>query len=423
MLLKELEILNCRKIKQAAIQFHGPGLQIIKGQNGSGKSSIVQAIQLTLEGTKAYTPGMISFGETQMEIIAKTDNELKIQTKITGDSVKQKVSRFDEESGRYVEVSGGVRTFIEGVRSGFEMPWAMRDMTDAKIIEILKDRAGITEQINQIDVDKKDKEVLRTDIGREKKSLGDLGAEKEKAEHPPKIDALQAERATAKAYLEKVDDLLAKAENYIREKIAFKAIEDIANLKPVIDVTLKHVQEKLENDKKYTKADLDGLDKQYNAWMELEQKALDYDKYQEKKEKIEALEIRYNALTGEIEALREQRKKALSGMKILKGMEITEENTLVHNGAVRGVTEVNKVSNWSTAESVQVFFSIAAKFAGDMKVIVVDNAESLDSKTTEVISKWAETAQFLVLLLKVADVPENLEDGIVYVREGEVLTK
>jgi hypothetical protein len=58
-----------------------------------------------------------------------------------------------------------------------------------------------------------------------------------------------------------------------------------------------------------------------------------------------------------------------------------------------------------------------------MKVIIVDNAESLDSKTTAIISDWAEKSSLLVILLKVADVPESLEDGIVYVREGEVVTK
>jgi hypothetical protein len=107
----------------------------------------------------------------------------------------------------------------------------------------------------------------------------------------------------------------------------------------------------------------------------------------------------------------------------VKGLEIGEDNLLYHNGAVRGITDTNKTGNWSTAESVKVFFSIGAAFSGDLKVLVVDNAESLDEKTTKAISGWAETAQFLVILLKVASVPEELEEGIIYIREGEVLTK
>jgi hypothetical protein len=72
---------------------------------------------------------------------------------------------------------------------------------------------------------------------------------------------------------------------------------------------------------------------------------------------------------------------------------------------------------------VQVFFSLGARFAGKMKVLVVDNAESLDAETTETITKWAEKAGFLVIMLRVAEVPEELEEGVIYIREGEVMTK
>jgi DNA transposition AAA+ family ATPase len=72
---------------------------------------------------------------------------------------------------------------------------------------------------------------------------------------------------------------------------------------------------------------------------------------------------------------------------------------------------------------VQVFFSIGARYSGAIRILVVDNAESLDSETTESISKWAEKAGFLVILLKVSDVPENLEEGIIYVKDGDVINK
>ena len=107
----------------------------------------------------------------------------------------------------------------------------------------------------------------------------------------------------------------------------------------------------------------------------------------------------------------------------VKGLEIGEDNLLYHNGAVRGITETQKTGNWSTAESVQVFFGLGARFSGEMKVLVADNAESLDTKTTEAITKWADGAGFLVIMLKVAEVPETLEEGIIYLKEGEVVAK
>jgi len=150
MLLKRLEIRNVRKIKQAEIEFHGPGLQVIQGANKAGKSTLAQSIALTLGGPKAFTPGMITHGEEQAEVIGFFDDGLQIKTSIKG-SVKQTVSRYDESLNRYVNLSGGVREFLNSIRSGLEFPWALRRLPDAQIIEILKDRAGVTDKIKEID--------------------------------------------------------------------------------------------------------------------------------------------------------------------------------------------------------------------------------------------------------------------------------
>jgi DNA repair exonuclease SbcCD ATPase subunit len=425
MLLKRLEIRNMRKIKQADVEFHGPGPQVIQGANKAGKSTLAQSIALTLEGPKAFNPGMITHGEEQAEIIAYTDDGLQIKTTIRNsakDSVKQTVSRFDEGMGRYVNLSGGVRTFLDSIRSGLEMPWALRSMTDAKIIEILKDRAGVCEKIAQIDLDIKDKETARTEVGRDKKKIGELKPVPE-VKHPPAIEELKAEREQAAEYLKVYRDALDKAADYIRSKCVFTAIEDIPAMKKVIEDTTKRVTEIMAGaGKPYTKAGLDEMDRKFIDWSQEEEKAKAWDSYVEKKTEFENLEKQYEALTQEIEELRDSRKKTLSGITLIKGLEIGEDNMLYNRGTLRGITETQKNDNWSTAESVQVFFSIGAYFAGKMKVLVVDNAESLDKETTGIISNWAGKNQFLVILLKVADLPEELEEGIIYLKEGEVLT-
>jgi DNA repair exonuclease SbcCD ATPase subunit len=424
MLLKRLEIRNVRKVKQADIDFHGPGLQIIQGMNESGKTTIAQCIALSLEGSKSFTPGMISAGEEQAEIMAylEGEQELKIRT-IISDSVKQTVSKRDATSGKYAALSGGTRAFIDSLRSGLEMPWTMRDMTDARIIEILKDRAGIAQKIAEIDAAIKDKETVRTETGRDKKKLGDKYPVEE-AKHPDPIESIQTERAAAAEYLNKLRDTLVKASDYIRSKCVFNSIADIEALREVINKAVEAAKGHLKDDRVYVQADIDEMDKKISDWVEKDRKAIAYDDYLKWKEETDRLIDLYEALTTEIEALREKRKKALSGIKLgVKGLVIGEDNFLYHNGAVRGITETNKVGNWSTAESVKVFFSIGASFGGDLRVLVVDNAESLDDKTTQAISDWAETAEFLVILLKVASVPDELEEGIIYVRNGDVIAK
>jgi DNA repair exonuclease SbcCD ATPase subunit len=424
MLLKRLEIRNIRKVKQADIDFHGPGLQIIQGMNESGKTTIAQCIALSLEGPKSFTPGMITHGEEQAEIMAYLDGEqdLKIRTVIS-DSVKQTVSKRDETSGKYAALSGGVRSFIDSIRSGLEMPWAMKDMTDARIIEILKDRAGITQEIAEIDAAIKDKETVRTETGRDKKKLGTKDPEKE-VKHPGPIESIQTERAAAVEYLNKLRESLVDASDHIRAKCVFNSIADIEALNGVIGKSVKVVKDYLKDDKVYTQADIDAMDKKIADWVEEDRKAKTYDAYIEWKQETDRLIALYETLTTEIEALREKRKKILASIKLgIKGLVIGEDNFLYHNGAVRGITEADKSSNWSTAESVKVFFTIGASFSGDLRVLIVDNAESLDENTTQAISDWAEVAEFLVILLKVASVPDALEEGIIYVRNGEVIAK
>ena len=140
MLLQRLEIRNMRKIKQAEIEFHGAGVQVIQGLNKSGKTTIAQSIALTFGGTKELVPGTITHGEESAEIIAYTNTGLKIRT-VVKDGAKQEVSRLND-AGRYTKVSGGVRAFLDSLRSGLEAPYTMKDWTDAAVIELLKERIG-----------------------------------------------------------------------------------------------------------------------------------------------------------------------------------------------------------------------------------------------------------------------------------------
>jgi DNA repair ATPase RecN len=421
MLLKKLEIRNMRRIRQADIEFYGSGLQVIQGINQCGKTIVAQCIAMTLDGPNSFVPGMITGGEAQAEVIAYTDEGLKIRTEIK-DAVKQVVSRKDDATGKYVQISGGVRAFLNSIRSGLEMPWSLRDMTDGDIINILKDRTGITETIAKIDIDIKEKEDLRTEVGRDRKKLGTINPVESK-EAPAAIDNIRAERQKAVDYMKSVRAEFNKVSDEIRGMCYFQTVADMRKTAEWIETNIKRIETTLAKHKTYTQDDVDNLDNQINEWIEEDRKATEYKKYLRWKEETEGLTRRYEALTNEIETLRSERKKVLASMKLgIRGLEIGDDNFLYHKGVMRGITKANKIGNWSTAESVQIFFSIGACFSGAMKVLVVDNAESLDESTTGAISKWAERNGFLVILLKVAEIPEELEEGIIYLKEGEVLT-
>ncbi len=424
MLISRLEIRNMRKIKQAEIEFHGPGAQVIEGTNEAGKSSIAQAIAITMNGTKDFTPGMITRGEEEAEIIAYTDDELKIRTVMSG-NVKQTVARYDEALQRHVNVSGGVRAFLDSLCSGLEQPWALREMTDTDIVEILMSRSGASDKITEIDNQIADKENLRLETGRDRKRLGDIGNPVMEVKHPDPIENIKEERKVAEEYKKALNEAFNNANSNILQTLnQCRSFDDLEEMISVIKESVNVGREKIKEYKAYSVEDVEKLDNEIAAWYEIEEHAKAYDAYIEKKTQCETLDIHYAELTKEIEKLRASRKDVLSKMELgVSGLEIGEDNMLYHNGVMRGVTKTERKGNWSTAESVKVFFGLGARFAGKMKMLIVDNAESLDAKTTGVITNWAAKSGFLVILLRVADIPENLEEGIIYLREGEVVTK
>ena len=419
MLLKKIELYNMRKIKQADIEFHGAGVQVIQGVNKSGKTTIAQSIALTLGGAKSFVPGMITSGAEQAEVIAYTDDGLKIRTVVT-DTVKQEVSQLGT-TGRYAKVTGGTRTFLESLCSGLEMPFAIKDWTDEAIIDLLKDRVGITEKIAAIDTATKALEEERTQVGRDKKKLG-TPCVVEPCEHGKPIDELQAEKQKVLTFLTAVKNAFEKTEKEIHA-MPFKTEADIDAMIARLTEAKENLHTWLSNQPvNYSDADIAALDAAIIEWNKNEAKANAYDAYLAQVQHIEKLEAEYQSLTERIEAKRQERKAVLSAMDLgIDGLEINEANQLVHNGAIRGITKSNLAGNWSNAETLEIFLQLGARFAGAIKTLVIDNAESLDAESIAVISKWAAQSDFLVILLKVGEVPEEKEAGIIYLKNGEVV--
>lgn len=421
MLLKRIEIRNLRKIKQAEIEFHGETVQVIQGLNKSGKSTIGQAIALTLGGVKEVSPGMIKLGENEAEVIAYTDDGLKIRTVINEDKVNQDVSRLNESSGRYAKVSGGVRAFIDSIRSNLEAPFAIKDWTDEAIIELIKERSGVGDVIENLDEEIKALEEERTQIGRDKRKKG-TPEKVEKVVHAQSIDELIKKKEIIKnkieektSYYQEINTTIRNAE--IKDITTFERY--VLSLQEALAIA-REIEEREET--KYTKNDIEKIDNEILEWNKVEAKANLYDKYLADCEEIKKLEDSYQDFTNKIEAKRKEREEVLKGMELgIKGLEITEDGKLIHNGVLRGITKTNAIGNWSTAQTLQVLFLLGLRFCGKLKVMVVDNAESLDEVHTKLISELAEKHGFLIIMLKVGSIPEEMEENIIYIKDGSIM--
>ena len=421
MLLKRIEIRNLRKIKQAEIEFHGKSVKVIQGLNKSGKSTIGQAIALTLGGVKEVSPGMIKLGESEAEVIAYTDDGLKIRTVINEDKVNQDVSRLNESTGRYEKVSGGVRAFIDSIRSNLEAPFAIKDWTDEAIIELIKERSGVGNIIEELDKEIKSLEEERTQIGREKKKKG-TPEKVEKISHGEPIDELIKRKEVIKKKIE-------EKTSYYKEINHMIINAEISDLK-TFEMYISKLQEALaiaremeeREERVYSKDDIEKIDNEILEWNKTEAKANLYDKYLADCEEIKKLDDLYQDFTKKIDAKRKERKEVLNSMELgINGLEITDDGKLLHNGVLRGITKTNPIGNWSTAQTLQVLFLLGLRFCGKLKVMVVDNAESLDEVRTKLISELAEKHDFLIIMLKVGGIPEDLEENIIYIKDGNIV--
>lgn len=421
MLLKRIEIRNLRKIKQAEIEFHGKSVQVIQGLNKSGKSTIGQAIALTLGGVKEVSPGMIKLGENEAEVIAYTDDGLKIRTIINENKVNQDVSRLNESSGRYARVSGGVRAFIDSIRSNLETPFAIKDWTDEAIIELIKERSGMGDVIENLDEEIKVLEEERTRVGRDKRKKG-IPEKVEEVVHSQSIDELIKKKEVIKIKIAEKESYYKEINNKIRsvEIKNIKTFEEyISNLQEALAIA-REIEER--EGTVYSKEDIEKIDNEILEWNKIEAKANLYDKYLADCEEIKKLEDSYQDFTNQIEAKRKEREEVLNSMKLgIKGLEITENGQLIHNGVLRGITKTNAIGNWSTAQTLQVLFLLGLRFCGKLKVMVVDNAESLDEVHTKLISELAEKHGFLIIMLKVGSIPEEMEENIIYIKDGSIV--
>lgn len=258
-------------------------------------------------------------------------------------------------------------------------------------------------------------------VGREKKAKGKPIPVAE-AKHGASIDELIRHKAEIRAKIDAKNEFYKEINYKVRDVI----IKDINSLEECINhmqnaLSIAREMEERES-MSCTEDDIHKLDIEIAEWNKKEAMALQYDAYVRTLEEINTLEKRYKELTQSIEEKRAIRKETLNSMKLgVKGLEITEEGCLLHNGVLRGITKTNPVGNWSTSQSLQVFFLLGLRFAGKIKVMVMDNAECLDELHTKLISDLASKNDFLLIMLKVGRVSGEKDEGIIYIKDGSIV--
>jgi DNA repair exonuclease SbcCD ATPase subunit len=167
----EISVTNFKKIKSLDVQANG-GNVFILGKNGTGKSTLIQALYCLLTG-KELPPDPITIGEHKGEISVKLFNDMTKETVcvaklvFTEKNPKGKLT-VTTEDGR--DVPGGPRTFLDKLTENLLFdPFDFIRMTDKAQVKFLKELIGV----NFDALDKEHKEIWdkRADVNRDIKNL------------------------------------------------------------------------------------------------------------------------------------------------------------------------------------------------------------------------------------------------------------
>jgi DNA repair exonuclease SbcCD ATPase subunit len=404
MKITSLELANVKRIKALRLEPTENGLTVIGGKNGQGKTSVLDAIAYAFGGAK-YKPTNLkregAVGDTIIHI--ETDNGLIIERK--GKNASLTVT--DKEGTRHGQA------ILDALISdlAINLPKFHNASTQDKAKILLK-TLGIEEELSALEKEEKAKFDTRTIVGREADQKKKAAADMPWFEDAPKT------KMSIKELLEKQQEVLT------RNGERAKARQELANNKNRLE-QLKAEANRLYHELEVINGRITETDfaittaKEVDAdedTSELKAQIADFESINEKvkaneertrrEAEADILQDQYDALTAEIEEIRQKKFSLLANAKFpISGLAI-ENGELTYDG-----------KSWdcmSGSQQLIVDCAIASKLNPECRVVLLDKLEQLDLETLTEFGKWLETQDLQCIATRVSTGDECtliIEDG------------
>lgn len=406
-----LFIENYKIIKGAQLDFDGKRLVQIRGGNGQGKSSVIEAIERLFKGGSA--PGVVTTGEKKSTIIGKFGDYTATKTI---DSEGKAILKVEKENFGNLQAA---QTFMDTLAGEFIDPVWFAELPGKDAMANLIKYSGI--DFVPIDAKIAQKEETRRDFGRDIKKVGEpVPCAKVEA---VSISDLLAQRKEIVDYNKEQDE---KANQIIKanETLHTDLTKMLTNAKGqtlfVIGETLLKIQkyyfDQAEKIKKLPMPepikDTTIIDNKISNAEEINSKAIAYNEYIQKKNQRDSLQEAYNNLTKEITVLRQERSDMLKKAILpLPGLEIGDDTI-----TLKGVG----YDTLSTSERLKIAITLAVQYSGELKTVYIKRGECLDAKSIEKLKEYAEAMDFQIIMEIVDDSYSVQGDGIFYIQEGKI---
>ena len=424
--ITSFEAENVKRIKIVQFAPSEDGLTIIGGKNANGKTSVLDSIVYALGGEK-YRPK--NFNRDGSAVPGKIKIELS-NGLIVERSGKNATLKVTDPTGRKAGQKL-LNEFIEPL--ALNLPKFL-NASDKEKGETLLQIIGVGEELSELDKQENLIYSERTLVGRDADKKAKLA---EALEYYP--DAPE-ELVSASELIKQQQEILARNGENQRKRDRVKEItfekhrifdeaqrleEQIAELTARLEERRK-AYEKTAEDEAIAMKDAAELEDESTA--EIEESIANIEEINRRVranltkanavDEAEQLQNEYKKLTGDLEAVREQRKALLDSADLpLEGLSVNE-GALVYKG--------QQWSDMSGAEQLIVATAIVRKLNPECGFVLMDKLEQMDTDTLTEFGSWLEAEGLQVIATRVSTGEECsiiIEDGTVVEAPAKAATK
>lgn len=411
--INTLEIENVKRIKAVQLSPSKNGLTVIGGSNRQGKTSVLDAIAWALGGD-SFRPSAParegSAGDPHLKVTL--DNGIIVERSGKNSSLKV-IDSTGNKGGQQL-----LNSFIE--KFALDLPKFLNASNREKADTMLR-IIGVGEKLYQLEQEEELQYNRRTEIGR-------IADQKAKfAKEMPVYTNVPEEPVSASELIRQQQEILVRNgenERKRQQKDYYTKQLEIAKADcERAEAELKRLRSVLSAaENNYKLACIDAQDLIDESTAELEENIAGIEELNKKvranidrkraEEEAEDFRKEYEALTEQIEQIRESKKALLNGAELpLPGLSV-EKGELIYNG--------QKWDCMSGAEQLIVAASIVRKLNPECGFVLLDKLEQLDTDTLSHFGKWLETEGLQAIATRVSKGDECsiiIEDGMSMIPE------
>lgn len=441
MKLMSLVAENFKKLKLVQLDFDESGVVKISGKNKQGKSTILESLWVALGGATETPEHPIRNGEERAEIkltfddivvrrvITENSNRL-IVTDIEGNKVSSPqtllnslVTKIGLRPRAFVDADKDkqVEMLLEVINLDFDKD-NLEDITGGIIEEGKNPIETIDKTYDKVYQNRREVNVnLRNTKGNyesysdvektEPVSVSDLIDKKEKlnkdiSQFETREEIIEQERENELKMKDRCDEIKAEIE---RLKVELKEQQEkYEEQKERCDSFEQGIEDDREDieEKREKVSEINNRLKEVD---EINDKAQKWKEKKKAKEKMEQLEEKSNVFTNTLEMIDNYKEELLAWAKFpIKGLSF-KNGEVWYNEAP--LTQASKT------EKLEVGFAIMTALNPELKVVLIDDGNTIDSENLEFLEDLANNEEYIVLM---EYMDEDAETGIV-IEDGEVV--